>query len=174
MLEGERVAGAAVDQEAPVQLHRPEQGGDCNGGRDRRAQRPAAQDRLLPGVEIAGDDLQRDRQLLESLRQQLDARHEGIEDRAGVELRRQRAAAQEVGEGKRPRPPEPSEHLPPLGVEGDGAVAHVAAGEAGRIAGADDRADRRSGDQRRLDAELVEGFADQDMRHAAGAAAAER
>ena len=90
----------------------------------------------------------------------------------GVELRRQRAAAQEIGEGERPRPPEPRQHVAALAVEGAGSLAHLAAAEAGGVAGADDRADRGAGDHRRLDAELVEGLADEDVRHAAGAAAA--
>ena len=33
-----------------------------------------------PGVEVAGDDLQRDLQLLERLRQELEAGHEGFQD----------------------------------------------------------------------------------------------
>ena len=47
---------------------------------------------------------------------------------------------------------------------------HFAAADAGGIAGADDRADRRAGDGGRLHAELVEDLADEDVRHAPGAA----
>ena len=91
-----------------------------------------------------------------------------------LELRGDRPPAQQSGQGHRPRPPESSEDLPPPGVKLAGSVAHVAAGETRGVAGPDDGADGRAGNHGRADAELVEGLADQNMGHTAGAAAAKR
>jgi hypothetical protein len=173
MLEGKRVAGAAVDQVTAVDHDRAEQRGNRDRGGDRFLQVALRQDALRPAVEVAGHDLQRNGELLECGGQQLEARHEGIEDQVRVELRRQRTAAQEVGEGERPRPPEPAEHFPALRIEGAGALAHLAPGDARRVARPDDRADGGAGDLGRLQAELVERLADEDMGHAPGAAAAQ-
>ena len=173
MVEGQRVGRAAVDQHAPVELTGRNRAGIAIEAAIAGRSVALRHDHLAPGVEVAGDDLQRDFQLLEGLRQELKARHEGFEDHVRVELRRHRAAAQKIGEGERPRPPQPRQHFPALGIEADRGLAHVLAAEAGRVAGADDRADRGAGDQRRLDAELVERLADEDMHHPAGAAAAQ-
>ena len=130
--------------------------------------------RLRPCIEIAGNHFKRDFQFLERLRQAIEARHEGFKDDAGVELGRDRSPAKQIGEGERARPPQPGKHLAALAVERDRRLAHLPAGESGGVSRADDRSDRRAGDRRRPYAKLVENFADEDMHHAAGAAAPKR
>ena len=58
--------------------------------------------------------------------------------------------------------------------DGDDVAADVLGAHAGRIGGADQRADRGAGDGGGLDAHLVERLEHRDMGEAAGAAAAER
>ena len=67
-IEGQRIDGAAVDEEALSQTHRPDHARDGDRGRDRRAERARRECRLGAGVVIGRDDLERQGQILEALR----------------------------------------------------------------------------------------------------------
>ena len=92
-----------------------------------------------------------------------------------VELRRlAEGAGEQIAERAGARGNEAAPDFARVMGDGDDVAADVLGAHAGRIGGADQRADRGAGDGGGLDAHLVERLEHRDMGKAAGAAAAER
>ena len=135
--------------------------------------RPFRQRQLEPAVEIGGHDGQRNLQ-----RRKIRRHRVGQELEAEFFRVHQRRLAEGAGEKLRQRAGARLHQPPPdlAGIVGerDYIMADILAAHAGRIGGADQRADRGAGDGDGFDPHLVEGLDHRDVRKPARPAAAER
>src|SRR5262249_786792 len=139
----------------------------------RRLERPGGETRLLPAIEIGGDDGQGNFELVEILRhlvgQELLTEFLRVDQRCAAE-----AQVEEICKRARARRDQAAENLRAVMGERDDEPADLPARHARRVGGRDQRADRGAGDGGGLLAHVVERFQPRDVGEPARAAAAER
>ncbi len=144
-VERQRIGGAAVDQHAVVDHHRPHDRGQRDGRRQGRPERPRGVDDLAPSIEVGGDDAERNAERAElgryGIGQELLAQLLRIEPH-----RRGKIPAEKVADLAGACEHQPPPHLAGIVGEAEHMVAQRLAGHAGGIGGAGQRPDRGSRD----------------------------